>query len=91
MYYVSAQGVDERMINVHYYHYYLIKRGQLHIYIYKAMEVYASFTLESHKFGVLAFRVAHMSFLVSWRFGLNKKYFIYSNTLTTEQLGRAKS
>ena len=77
------------MINVHYYHYYLIKRGQLHIY--KAMEVYASFTLESHKFGVLAFRVAHMSFLVSWCFGLNKKYFIYSNTLTTEQLGRAKS
>ena len=24
MYHVSAQGVDERMINVHYYYYYLV-------------------------------------------------------------------
>ena len=26
MYYVSAQGVDERMINVHYYYYYKKKK-----------------------------------------------------------------
>ena len=25
MYHVSAQGIDERMINVHYYYYYLAK------------------------------------------------------------------
>ena len=25
MYHVSAQGVDERMINVHYYYYYYLK------------------------------------------------------------------
>ena len=25
MYQVSAQGVDERMINVHYYYYYLVR------------------------------------------------------------------
>ena len=24
MYHVSAQGIDERMINVHYYYYYVI-------------------------------------------------------------------
>ena len=27
MYHVSAQGVDERMINVHYYYYYYCVRG----------------------------------------------------------------
>ena len=27
MYDVSAQGVDERMINVHYYYYYYIETG----------------------------------------------------------------
>ena len=27
MYHVSAQGVDERMINVHYYYYYLLAKS----------------------------------------------------------------
>ena len=27
MYHVSAQGIDERMINVHYYYYYYISIG----------------------------------------------------------------
>ena len=27
MYHVSAQGVDERMINVHYYYHYFIWKG----------------------------------------------------------------
>ena len=27
MYYVSAQGVDERAINVHYYYYYYLREG----------------------------------------------------------------
>ena len=28
MYHVSAQGVDERMINVHYYYYYTVEISQ---------------------------------------------------------------
>ena len=32
MYHVSAQGVDERMINIHYYYY--LKRVSKGIYIY---------------------------------------------------------
>ena len=30
MYYVSAQGIDERMINVHYYYIIILPHGQPH-------------------------------------------------------------
>ena len=30
MYHVSAQGVDERMIDVHYYYYYYVRDANVH-------------------------------------------------------------
>ena len=32
MYHVSAQGVDERMINVHYYYYLLLGMAEYHTF-----------------------------------------------------------
>ena len=32
MYHVSAQGVDERMINVHCYYYYKMQKGIFHAF-----------------------------------------------------------